>query len=105
MTDYEGMTADQLRSLAGERGLPTGGTKSELVARLVADDADAAAAAAPEVGDLVAVLAGDGTPTRVGFVVGEGRRPDPDAGESAEPLVLWLPGSPAPYGGPLTALT
>jgi len=42
--DYNSMTVADLQQLAGERGLPTSGTKADLVARLV--DADAAAAPA-----------------------------------------------------------
>jgi hypothetical protein len=42
-------TADGLRSMAGERGLPTGGTKAELAARIAAHDAAAAPAAARKV--------------------------------------------------------
>ena len=38
-------TADGLRAMAGERGLPTGGTKVELAARIAAHDAAAAPAA------------------------------------------------------------
>ena len=42
-------TADGLRSMAGERGLPTGGTKAEIAARIAAHDAAAAPAAAVKV--------------------------------------------------------
>lgn len=42
-------TADGLRSMAGERGLPTGGTKAEIAARIAAHDAAAAPAAARKV--------------------------------------------------------
>ena len=42
-------TADGLRSMAGERGLPTGGTKAELAARIAAYDAAEAPAAAVKV--------------------------------------------------------
>ena len=42
-------TADGLRAMAGERGLPTGGTKVELAARIAAHDAAEAPAAARKV--------------------------------------------------------
>lgn len=104
--DYEAMTVDQLKALCSERSLTTGGTKAELVERLAADDAANAeppAPVAPGTGDLVTT--GTGDYLRVGIIVGPGRTPDPTKGESPEPLVIWLTGTPSPFGGELTAVS